>query len=107
MTAFTATAALVQPITGYLLARNVGWSLLEGWVVLSLGLYVFVGMFWLPVVWMQIRMRDLAREAHEAGKALPDEYHRLFQWWLAFGFRAFAAVLVVVWLMLTKPNIGQ
>ncbi len=52
-------------------------------------------------------MRDLAREAHEAGKALPDEYHRLFQWWLAFGFRAFAAVLVVVWLMLTKPNIGQ
>lgn len=105
-TVFTATAALVQPITGYLLARTVGWSLLEGWVALSLGLYVFVGMFWLPVVWMQIRMRDLAREAHEAGKALPGVYHRLYWWWFAFGFPAFAAILAIIWLMLTKPNIA-
>ena len=105
-TVFTATAAVAQPITGYLLARTVGWPLLEGWVALSLGLYVFVGMFWLPVVWMQMRMRNLAREAHEAGLALPGEYHRLYRWWFAFGFPAFAAVLAIVWLMLTKPEIS-
>lgn len=104
-TVFTATAALLQPVTGYLLARNVGWSLLEGWLALSLGLYVFTGLFWLPVVWMQIRLRNLARAAQAAGKELPAEYHRLYRWWFAFGFPAFAAVLAIVWLMLTKPDI--
>ena len=105
-TVFTATAAVFQPITGLMLAREVGWPLLEGWVALSLALYVFVGLFWLPVVWMQIRMRDLARAAQNAGQDLPDAYHRLYRWWFAFGFPAFAAVLIIFWLMLTKPSIG-
>lgn len=105
-TVFTATAALAQPITGLLLARTAGWSLLEPWVLLSLGLYVFVGMFWLPVVWMQIRMRNLARAADQAGQPLPEAYHRLFRWWFGFGFPAFAAVLAIFWLMLTKPTFG-
>lgn len=102
-TVFTATAAVAQPITGYLLAREVGWPLSEGWVALSLGLYVFVGMFWLPVVWMQIQMRDLARRARDEGRPLPARYFTLYRWWFAFGFPAFAAVLCIVWLMLTKP----
>lgn len=103
-TVFTATAAFFQPITGYFLAREVGWPILSGWVGVSLALYVFVGAFWLPVVWMQIRMRDLAVAARDAGRPLPDSYHRLFRWWFAFGFPAFGAVLVIVWLMLTKPG---
>jgi len=37
------------------------------------------------------------------GKALPAAYHRLYRWWFAFGFPAFAAVLAIIWLMLTKP----
>lgn len=102
-TVFTATAATIQPITGYLLARDVGWPLLSGWVSLSLALYVFVGLFWLPVVWMQIRLRDMARLAAAQGEPLPEAYHRLYRWWLAFGFPAFAAVLAIIWLMLTKP----
>lgn len=102
-TVFTATAAIAQPITGYLLAREVGWPLSEGWVALSLGLYVFVGLFWLPVVWMQIQMRDLARLARDEGQPLPAAYFALYRWWFAFGFPAFAAVLCIVWLMLTKP----
>lgn len=104
-TLFTATAALAQPVTGLLLVRVVGWPVFEGWVALSLGLYVVVGVFWLPVVWMQIRMRNLARAAQHAGRPLPDAYHRLYRWWFAFGFPAFAAVLAIVWLMLTKPGI--
>ncbi|MCG7628345.1 DUF2269 domain-containing protein [Epibacterium sp. MM17-32] len=102
-TLFTATAAVAQPITGYLLAREVGWALTEGWVALSLALYLVVGAFWLPVVWMQIRMRNLARQAREAGAALPEAYFRLYRWWFACGFPAFAAVLAILWLMLTKP----
>lgn len=103
-TVFTATAATIQPITGYLLARDVGWPLLSGWVSLSLTLYVFVGLFWLPVVWMQIRLRDMARLAAAQGEPLPEAYHRLYRWWLAFSFPAFAAVLAIIWLMLTKPS---
>lgn len=105
-TVFTATAALIQPVTGFLLARQVGWPLLEGWVALSLGLYVFVGIFWLPVVWMQIRMRDLAQLANKEGQPLPKNYHRLYRLWFAFGFPAFAAVLAIIWLMVTKPSMG-
>lgn len=105
-TIFTATAAIVQPITGVLLARVVGWPLLEGWVAVSLVLYVFVGVFWLPVVWMQMRMRDMARAARDAGQPLPRAYHRLYRWWFAFGCPAFSAVLAIIWLMLTKPAIG-
>ncbi|MBK4214413.1 DUF2269 domain-containing protein [Paracoccus caeni] len=102
-TVFTATAAIVQPITGYLLTKEVGWSLTEGWVALSLVLYVVVGAFWLPVVWMQMRMRDLARAARDQGRPLPAAYHRLYRWWFAFGFPAFGAIMVIIWLMLTKP----
>lgn len=102
-TVFTATAAVVQPITGYLLARSAGWPLLEGWVAVSLLLYLVVGAFWLPVVWIQIRLRDLARAARDAGEALPLRYHRLYRVWFAFGFPAFGAVLAILWLMLDKP----
>lgn len=100
---FTATAAILQPITGYLLTQQDGWPLTEGWVVLSLGLYVLVGCFWLPVVWIQIRLRDLARAAYVVGRPLPARYHQLFRWWYACGWPAFAAVLGILWLMLTKP----
>jgi uncharacterized membrane protein len=104
-TIFTATAAILQPVTGYLLARSIGWSLQEGWIAVSLMLYVFVGLFWLPVVWIQIRLRNIARSAAEAGMALPPAYHRLYRIWFACGFPAFFAVLAILWLMLTKPDI--
>lgn len=104
-TIFTATAAIAQPITGILLAQQVGWPLSTGWIVLSLGLYVFVGVFWLPVVWIQIKMRNLARQAAHTDSALPVHYHRLFRIWFACGFPAFFAVLGIVWLMLERPDI--
>ena len=100
---FTATAAVFQPITGIFLARMVGWSLLEGWLLVSMALYVFVGVFWLPVVWIQIRLRNLARQAAMRAQPLPPLYHRLFRIWFACGFPAFAAVLAILWLMLFKP----
>lgn len=103
---FTTTAVVVQPVTGALLAHALGWSLWEGWILLSLGLYFLTGLFWLPVVWIQIRLRNLARAAATTGAALPATYHRLFRIWFACGFPAFAAVLAIVWLMLARPDIG-
>ena len=103
---FTATAVIVQPITGVALAWHMGWSLWEGWIALSIALYLFTGAFWLPVVWMQMRMRDLAADAATANRPLPAAYHRLFWWWFGFGFPAFGAVLAIFWLMIAKPQIG-
>ena len=102
---FTATAVVVQPITGGLLAWIVGYSLLDGWILLSIALYLLTGAFWLPVVWMQMRMRDLAAVAAHEGRPLPPEYHRLFRLWFAFGFPAFAAVLAIFWLMIARPRL--
>ncbi len=103
---FTATAVILQPITGALLAWRLGWSLTEGWIALSLLLYILTGLFWLPVVWIQLRLRDFARQADEAGTTLPAEYYRLFRIWFACGIPAFAAVLVILWLMLARPDIS-
>jgi uncharacterized membrane protein len=100
---FTATAVVVQPVTGYLLARFLGYPVLDGWVALSLVLYGVTGAFWVPVVFMQMRMRDLAEAALRSGTVLPRAYHRLFWTWFAFGFPAFAAVLAILWLMTSRP----
>lgn len=103
---FTATAVVVQPITGLLLVWVVGYSPWDGWIVLSVLLYLFTGAFWLPVVWMQMRMRDLAVIAADKREPLPPAYHRLFRLWFAFGFPAFGAVVAIFWLMIAKPSLN-
>ena len=103
---FTTSAVIVQPITGYLLMREVGWPMDQGWIVVSLALYVLTGICWLPVVWIQLRLRDLARDAARDGAALPGAYFRLFRIWFALGIPAFLAVLAILWLMTAKPAMG-
>jgi uncharacterized membrane protein len=103
---FTASAVVLQPITGLLLAHLVGWPLTQGWLAWSLVLYVLTGLFWVPVVFIQIRMRNLARQAEREGTALPAGYHRLYARWLGLGVPAFLAVLAIVWLMVAKPVLG-
>ena len=102
---FTATAVIAQPVTGFLLLRETGIPVAERWVLLSIALYLVAGIFWLPVVWMQLRMRDLAIAAAANGQPLPSRYHTLFRLWFAFGFPGFGAVLAIVWLMIDKPGL--
>jgi uncharacterized membrane protein len=87
-----------------LLAREAGHPLSQGWIVLSIILYVVTGAFWLPVVWMQAQMRKLALGAATAGEPLPAGYHKLFRLWFAFGFPAFFSVAVIFWLMIARPQ---
>jgi uncharacterized membrane protein len=104
-TIFTATAVVLQPLSGAWLAHRLGWSLGEDWIVLSLVLYVVAGVFWLPVVFIQIRLRNLARAAATRDTALPPQYFRLYRIWFAFGFPAFLSVIAIFWLMLEKPSL--
>ena len=101
---FTATAVIAQPLTGWLLARQAGWDLTEGWILASLALYALTGACWLPVVRIQIILRDLAAEAARTATALPPRYHRLYRLWFALGIPAFAAVLAILWLMIARPG---
>ena len=79
----------------------------DGWVGASLVFYAVAGLFWLPVVWIQIRMRDLARTAARANEPLPPRYHRLFRIWFAFGVPGFGSVLAILWLMIAKPGLME
>ena len=103
---FTATAAVLQPITGMVLTWGLGWSLTEGWIALSLSLYVFIGVFWLPVVWIQAKMHDEAVLCAKSGTTLSVQYRRLYRIWFACGFPAFIAIIALLWLMIAKPSIS-
>jgi uncharacterized membrane protein len=100
---FTLSAVLLQPITGGLLMALSGTMLSEHWLGASLGLYVVAGLFWIPVIFMQIEMRDLARAAAARQEPLPERYFALFRRWFAFGIPGFGSVMIILWLMIAKP----
>jgi uncharacterized membrane protein len=102
---FTTPAVILQPVTGIWLALEQGWPLTTGWIVLSLVLYVLTGACWLPVVWLQMRMRRMAEAAAAVGEPLPAQYRRYFWTWFALGWPAFTAMAVIVWLMVFKPEL--
>lgn len=100
---FTLSAVILQPVTGGLLMMLSAMPITERWLLASLALYVFAGLFWIPVIFMQIEMRDLARKAAEQRVALPERYFVLFRRWFAFGFPGFGATMLILWLMIAKP----
>ena len=101
---FTTPAVVIQLITGVLLVQEVGYRFSETWIVWALVLYFFAGACWIPVVWMQIKMRDMAKAALENGTVLPARYWKMDQWWIILGSLAFPAITVIFWLMVAKPD---
>jgi uncharacterized membrane protein len=79
-------------------------ALAERWLAISLGLYLVAGLFWIPVVFMQIEMRNLARAAVAQNKPLPPRYFALFRRWFGFGIPGFGSVMIILWLMIAKPE---
>lgn len=100
---FTASAVVVQPLSGLALIYLQGYALTEPWLMAAYALYVLIGACWLPVVWFQWRMVKLAEGAVAAGGALPPSYHRLFRAWFILGWPAFAGVIGIYALMVAKP----
>ncbi|GJM02140.1 MAG: membrane protein [Rhodomicrobium sp.] len=101
---FTAVAAIVQPITGAALVMMMGYEFSDLWVALSLGLYVFIGLCWLPVVKMQNEMSRISQAAVAAGQAFPPRFHLLYRRWFLLGWPAFGAMLVIFGLMVYRPD---
>lgn len=100
---FTATTVVFQPLSGFYLAHLAGFPLSSGWIVWSVALYLVAGACWLPVVWLQMRMRDMAQASARDGLALPALYWRYLRIWTALGLPAFFALIVVFYLMTAKP----
>lgn len=101
---FTTPAGVLQPITGLWLISLQGWSLFEPWLLATYALYFLAFVCWAPVVRLQIRIRDLARTSAKTQTPLPAEASRAFRIWFALGWPAFAALVAVFWLMITKPD---
>jgi uncharacterized membrane protein len=101
--AFTTPTILLQPATGLYLMHLAGFPLSSPWIAWSIALYFLAGACWLPVVWMQIKMRDMASAAAASGTALPSRYWGFLRWWVALGIVAFGALVLVFYLMVAKP----
>lgn len=102
---FTTPAVIIQPISGIMMAQIVGWSLFSTpWLVAALILYALAGICWLPVVWLQLKMRDIAVACAANGQELPPLYWRYARYWELLGYPAFTAMVVVFALMVFKPS---
>jgi uncharacterized membrane protein len=100
---FTATTVVFQPLSGFWMMRLAGgMPVTTPWIAWSLGLYGFAVACWLPVVWIQLRLRDLSAQAARQDAPLPAAYWRFFAWWVALGCLAFAAFLAIFYLMVAK-----
>jgi uncharacterized membrane protein len=102
---FTTPAIILQPATGLGLAYLAGYPILTGWIFYTFCLYLFAACCWLPVVWLQIRMRAMARSADEKNIQLPQQYWTYARIWFWLGIPAFFALVIVYWLMVFKPVI--
>jgi uncharacterized membrane protein len=101
---FTTPAVIVQPLSGIALMHLAGYPWSTPWLLAAIALYVVAGACWLPVVALQLRLRELSAAALRDGSPLPVAYFRCMRWWFALGWPAFAAVLATFWLMVAKPQ---
>ena len=102
---FTTPTVIIQPITGFLLAEQMSASISNSWLSWTLVLYVLTGLCWLPVVWLQIRMRDLAAESLAQGHILPDRYGYYAKLWLWLGVPAFFGMIGITTLMVFHSSL--
>jgi uncharacterized membrane protein len=100
---FTTPTIIIQPLTGFYLIHLAGVPITSRWIIWTIVLYLVAGACWLPVVWLQIKMRGFAQEAATAGAELPPIYWRYLRYWVLLGIPAFLALVVVFYLMVAKP----
>lgn len=100
---FTTPAAIFQPLSGWWLMKQAGWTFATGWIAGSIGLFLLTSACWLPVLWLQLRLRDMAADATTCDAPLPERYWLYAKWWEWLGYPAFIAMLATFYLMTVKP----
>jgi len=102
---FTTPTVVIQPLSGLAMVYLAGWPLSSPWLMVSMALYMLAGACWVPVVFLQIRMARIAAASHMAGQPLPVDYWRDASRWERLGYPAFAAMVIVFYLMVVKPGL--
>ena len=102
---FTATTIVFQPLSGFWLAHRMGYPLTSPWILLSTVLFMSAALCWFPVVWLQMKLRDVAQAADEAGTELPPAYWNYLGWWTALGVPALLLFLAIFYLMVARPSL--
>lgn len=100
---FTTPTVIIQPVSGIAMVYLADWPMNATWLLWSYALYALAALCWLPVVWLQIQMRNMARIANETSTALPTIFWRYARYWELLGYPAFVAILLIYWLMVAKP----
>ncbi len=100
---FTTPAVFIQPLTGFWLIWRLGYDWHANWLLMSYYLFILVGCFWLPVVAIQIKLRNILKKSLDDNSPLPKNYSQLFKLWLALGVPAFISVIAIFYLMVAKP----
>jgi uncharacterized membrane protein len=100
---FTGSAGVLQPLTGFYLIHLAGYPMSATWIAWSIALYLLTAACWFPVVWIQIRLRNMAQHAADTGADLPERYWRFLKIWVLLGIPAFFSLMIVFWLMVAKP----
>ncbi|MCY1522189.1 hypothetical protein D9M68_570340 [compost metagenome] len=100
---FIAVSAVLLPLSGLALAWVGGWPLGQVWLLWSAGLYLVAALCWLPLFWLQVRIRNEARRALLEGRPLARQIagHMATRVWLAL--LALALLVAVYALMVVKP----
>ena len=100
---FTTPTVIIQPVSGITMLYLAGWPMDATWLLWTYALYALAAACWLPVVWLQIQMRNIARASSDTATELPASFWRYARYWERLGYPAFIAMLVIYWLMVNKP----
>lgn len=101
---FTLPAVIVQPLTGFWLIHLAGFDWTDYWLCLTYALYLLAGLCWIPVIIIQIRLKQMLDRAMQGDVLDEPRFRHLFRWWFALGWPAFGGLVVVFFLMVAKPS---
>ena len=102
---FTTPTIIIQPVTGIIMASISGYDIHNSWLILSIIFFIIAGICWLPVVFLQIKMRNLSAMALKSNTKLPSKYWYYAKIWFYLGIPAFISMLCILYLMTIKPTL--
>ncbi|WP_199899207.1 DUF2269 family protein [Sneathiella glossodoripedis] len=100
---FTLPAVLLQPLTGLWLIYEGGYNYTELWLLITYGLYFLMVISWIPVVFIQIKLKNILQEAQANNSTPHPSYDRLIKIWFFLGWPAFVSIFVIFYLMIARP----
>ncbi len=100
---FTLPAVIIQPLSGVALVHMGGFAWNDFWLTTTYAIYLIAGLCWIPVVWIQIQLKNMVMDSINNKTELPARYHRFFKIWFLLGWPAFAGLLIIFYLMVAKP----